>query len=466
MALLSAKTHVKESSMEESIAAIATPLGMGSFAVIRVSGKTCLEIADAIFRGQKGRPSEYPTHTVHYGVIYDEIFTLDEVLLTVMRAPNSYTTEDVVEISCHGGMLSAKRVLEIIIRNGARLAQPGEFTRRAFLNGRIDLTQAEAVLDIISAQTEGAHTAAVAQLEGHLYRRLEKLYNHLANILAHVEAHIDFPEEDITPATREELLSQINDAKEFQEGLLRTARDGRVLREGVRTIIVGKPNVGKSSLLNALLGHDRAIVSAIPGTTRDTIEEVVSIEGLPLRIMDTAGLRDSSEEIEQEGMKRTRRNLEAAELVLLVLDSSKRLDPIDRELLATCKEKPLIVVLNKKDLGQIVDANYLRDLTTCNLSLSTGEGLDALCRIISIHLWQGKTRESFREIFINMRHQEALQRSQKALEKTTSSLQEEKSFEFIAADLREAISAIGEVNGRSITEDLLDRIFSNFCIGK
>jgi len=452
--------------MEDTIAAIATPLGVGSLAVIRLSGKTSLQVADAVFRGKKGRPSGYRTHTVHCGMIEDEGERLDEALLTVMRAPNSYTKEDVVEISCHGGMLSARRILDAVTRHGARLALPGEFTRRAFLNGRIDLTQAEAVLDIIGAQTEGAHIAAVAQLGGHLHRRLDKLYQHLANSLAHVEAHIDFPEEDIAPATRESLVQQITDACAFQESLSRTARDGKVLREGVRTIIVGKPNVGKSSLLNALLGHDRAIVSSMPGTTRDTIEEVASIEGIPLRIMDTAGLRNSDNEVEEEGVRRARTHLQAAELVLLVLDSSRRLDNTDRELVATCKEKPLIVVLNKKDLGQVVDGNYLRDVTTCTTSLKTGEGLQTLRQTISMHLWQGKTRESFREIFINARHQEALQRAGAALAKTLEALRERKSFEFVAADLRTALQAIGELNGKSVTDDVLDRVFSNFCIGK
>ena len=452
--------------MDETIASIITPLGIGGVAMIRLSGKTALQITDTIFHSHKGKPSEYPTHTLHHGTIYDGEEMVDEILLAIMRAPHSYTAEDVVEISCHGGMVSAKRILDLAIKRGARLAQPGEFTRRAFLNGRIDLTQAEAVLDIVSAQTESAHAAAVAQLEGHLYRQLQELYSHLSDALAHVEAHIDFPEEDITPATREKLIEQIREAKTTQDKLLKTAREGKILREGVRTIIIGKPNVGKSSLLNALLGHDRAIVSATPGTTRDTIEEAVNIEGLPLRIIDTAGLRDSADEIEKEGMARTRKQLDSAELVLLVLDSSQTLETIDRQLLTLCKEKPLIAVLNKKDLGQVIDTQYLRDITSSILSLKTGEGLDLLKEKIAIHLWQGKTHPSFQEIFINSRHQEALQRSRKGLEKVEKALQEKKSFEFVAADLRESLEALGEITGRTVTEDVLDRIFSRFCIGK
>ena len=452
--------------MEETIAAIATPLGVGSLAVVRLSGKTALRVADVIFRGHKGKPSEYKTHTLHHGMICDGDLPMDEALLTVMRAPRSYTTEDVIEISCHGGLFSAKRILDLAIQSGARLAHPGEFTRRAFLNGRIDLTQAEAVLDIVGAQTESAHSAAIAQLEGHLYRRLTQLYDRLSDVLAQLEAHIDFPEEDIAPDNRGQILERVREIMKMQEELLRTARDGRVLREGVRTVIIGKPNVGKSSLLNALLGHERAIVSATPGTTRDTIDEVASIDGLPLHITDTAGLGEPTEEVEKEGMVRTRRHFETAELVLLVLDCSRRLEDEDRKLLDMCKKKPLIVILNKMDLGQMVDANYLRDVKTCTLSLKTGEGLDNLKKTISMHLWQGKTWESFHEIFINARHQEALQRSFQALKKTEDTLCQNQSFEYVAADLRVALEALGEVTGRTVTEDILDRIFSAFCIGK
>jgi tRNA modification GTPase len=452
--------------MEDTIVAVATPLGLGGIGVIRMSGKAALQIADQMLSTPKGKPSSFRTHTVHHGMIHDQNEVIDEVLLTVMRAPKSYTMEDVVEISCHGGVVSAKRILELLIKHGARLAHPGEFTRRAFLNGRIDLTQAEAVQDIITAQTEGAHTAAVAQLQGHLYRRLEKLYEHLSEVLAHVETHIDFPEEGVAPDTRETIAQHLASAMGFEQNLLQTARDGHVLREGVLTIIVGKPNVGKSSLFNALLRRDRAIVSVIPGTTRDTIEEILNIEGLPLRIVDTAGFHEGADEVEKEGIARARRQLEAAELVLLVVDSSKRLEKLDRDLLALCKEKPLVVVLNKKDLGQVIDANYLRDLCTCSTSMKNGDGLDELRTTISTHLWQGKTRESFREIFINLRHQQALTRSHTALKRAAAALAEKKSFEFVAADIRQALQALGEITGRSVTEDVLDRIFSSFCIGK
>lgn len=452
--------------MEDTIVAIATPLGTGGVAMLRMSGKAAISIADEIFRGKKGTPSEYVTHTCHYGVIHEQEPMVDEVVLTVMRAPHSYTTEDVVEITCHGGMVSAKRILDLCVRNGARLATAGEFTKRAFLNGRIDLTQAEAVMDIVTAQTEGAHEAAVAQLEGHLYRRLEKVYHHLYDILASVEAHIDFPEEDIAPETRDSLLGHIKDAIGFQQNLIRTARDGRVLREGVRTIVIGKPNVGKSTLLNCLLGYERAIVHETPGTTRDVIEELVSIEDLPIRLMDTAGLRDDPGEVEKEGIARTRQHFERAELVLLILDGSKPMEKIDRELLEMAKQKPCIIVVNKKDLPQKIEANLLQDFTTCSLSAQSGYGVQGLKKWIAQHLWQGKTRESFREVFVNARHQEALMRSCKALEKTQAALKEKKSFEYVAADLREALEALGEVTGRNVTEDVLDRIFSKFCIGK
>ncbi len=452
--------------MEETIVAIATPMGMGSVSVVRLSGKTALRVADAFFEGSAVRVPDLPTHTLHHGFAHDAGQRVDEVMLAVMKAPRSYTAEDVVEISCHGGLLPARLVLELALQHGARLAQPGEFTRRAFLNGRVDLTQAEAVLDVVSSQTRAAHAAAMSQLGGRLSIHLQEIYNHLADTVAHVEAHIDFPEEDIAPQARADLLERIEAATARESALVATARDGRVLREGVRTAIVGMPNVGKSSLLNALLGQDRAIVSPEPGTTRDTNEEMIAIEGIPLRLVDTAGLRHVAGAVEQEGMARTRRCLETAELVLLVLDSSRRLEPMDRELLALCKERPLIVVLNKTDLGQVVDASYLRNMTCCSLSMKTGEGLDGLRSTIAVHLWQGRVHGFDHEIFINARHQEALMRSVESLRKAAEAMRDGKSLEFVAADLREALRLLGEVNGRTFTEDILDRIFSSFCIGK
>ncbi|MCC7519956.1 MAG: tRNA uridine-5-carboxymethylaminomethyl(34) synthesis GTPase MnmE [Verrucomicrobiae bacterium] len=451
--------------MEETIAAIATSPGPGGISVLRMSGKTALTIADAVFRG-RGKPSAQPSHTLRHGFVMDGDQAVDEALLAVMRAPRSYTAEDVVEISCHGGLISARRTLDALVRAGARLAHPGEFTRRAFLNGRMDLTQAEAVADLIAAQSEGAHMAGLAQAQGHLYRKMQQVYDHLADALAHVEAHLDFPDEDLAPATRREIAERVRNATAFVESLLATAREGRILREGVRTVIVGKPNVGKSSLLNALLGEERAIVSATPGTTRDTIEEVASLGGIPLRIVDTAGIREHADQVEAEGIRRTHAQIARAELVLLVLDASRRLEPSDREILALCKERPLIVVLNKADLGMFMEAAAWRDLTSAAVSLKTGHGVEELKKTIARHLLQGRTQVNFHEVFINARHQEALLRSADALKRAATAFQQKFSLECIAADLREAMQALGEITGRTVTEDVLDRIFSKFCIGK
>src|SRR5213595_2886375 len=311
---------------EDTIAAIATPLGEGGLALIRLSGPQALAVADKSFVpvGKSSlKPSQAPTHTIHYGKIVRQGRIVDEVLLSVMRAPRTFTREDIVEITCHGGILAAKIVLDTILENGARLAEPGEFTKRAFINGRIDLTQAEAVADLIHSRTELALAAANEQLAGRLSLRINQLRDDLMKTLAHVEAHIDFPDEDISPDTRDQLLSRLEQGVQFMDELLRTANEGQILRRGVRAAIVGRPNAGKSSLLNQLLGHDRAIVSPIPGTTRDTIEETANIRGIPVVFVDTAGLREARDSIEAEGIRRSRESLAKAELVLHILDSSE-----------------------------------------------------------------------------------------------------------------------------------------------
>ncbi|MEP7037694.1 MAG: tRNA uridine-5-carboxymethylaminomethyl(34) synthesis GTPase MnmE, partial [Acidobacteriota bacterium] len=341
--------------LDDTIAAIATPLGEGGLAVIRLSGAAALVIADNSFLpvGKLSlKPSQAPTHTLHYGKIFQRERVIDEVLLAVMRAPRTLTREDVVEITCHGGLLPAKMVLDVVLENGARLAMPGEFTKRAFLNGRIDLAQAEAVADLISARTELALNAANEQLAGKLSQRINELRDDMIKILAHVEAHIDFPDEDIAPDTKAQLLQRLENAVAFMDELLRTANEGQILRRGIRAAIVGRPNAGKSSLLNQLLGHDRAIVSAIPGTTRDTIEETANIRGLPVVFVDTAGLRDSQDEIEIEGIRRSRETLNKAELILHVLDNSEPLTAADEIYLKEFSGKKRILVRNKIDLPQ------------------------------------------------------------------------------------------------------------------
>src|SRR5271154_5544561 len=339
--------------LDDTIAAIATPLGEGGLAVVRISGAQALAVADRIFLpvGKSSlKPSAATTHTIQFGKIVQNGKTIDEVLLAVLRAPRTFTREDTVEISCHGGILPAKLVLDTILAGGARLAPRGESPRRAFLNGRIDLAQAEAVADLIHARTELALAAANEQLAGKLSQRINALRDDLMKILAHVEAHIDFPDEDISPDTKAQLLNRLENGIAFMDELLRTANEGQILRRGIRAAIVGRPNAGKSSLLNQLLGHDRAIVSPIPGTTRDTIEETANIRGLPVVFIDTAGLREGRDEIEVEGIRRSRETLEKAELILHVLDASEPLTSADEIYLAEFAVKKRILGRNKPDL--------------------------------------------------------------------------------------------------------------------
>src|SRR6516162_9264093 len=405
---------------DDTIAAVATPLGEGGLAVVRLSGPAAFNVADKIFQptGKSSlKPSAAPTHTIHYGKIIRRGETVDEVLLSVLRAPRTFTREDTVEISCHGGILPAKLVLDSALENGARLAEPGEFTRRAFLNGRLDLAQAEAVADLIHSRTELALAAANEQLAGKLSQRINELRDGMMQTLAHVEAHIDFPDEDIAPDTKDQLLQRLTNGVAFMDELLRTANEGQILRRGIRAAIIGRPNAGKSSLLNQLLGRDRAIVSPIPGTTRDTIEETANIRGLPVVFTDTAGLRDGGDEIEIEGIRRSRQALEQAELILHVLDASEPLTDADKNFLAESAAKKHIVIRNKADLiiGQAVPAEAgTSNLPGVLISCLTGQGIEGLKDAIKDMVWSGKIKVEMLEVMINSRHQEALTRARAA----------------------------------------------------
>src|SRR5256886_281630 len=477
---------------EDTIAAIATPLGEGGLAVIRLSGPHALAVADKSFVpvGKHSlKPSAAPTHTVHYGKITRQGRTVDEVLLAVMRAPGTFTREDVVEITCHGGILAAKLVLDTILENGARLAEPGEFTKRAFLNGRIDLTEAEAVSDLIHARTELSLAAANEQLAGKLSQRINQLCDDMMKALAHVEAHIDFPDEDIAPDTRRQLLSRLERGVAFMDELLRTANEGQILRRGVRAAIIGRPNTGKSSLLNQLLGHDRAIVSPVAGTTRDTIEETANIRGLPVVFVDTAGLRQAGDVIEQEGIRRSHETVTKAELILHVFDVSEPLTREDETYLAQFAHKKRIVVRNKVDLpmklalpltlslspsdgarvaegrvrGDADEINATRVVDVCTL---TGQGIEPLKDAIKDLVWSGEIKAEMLQVMINSRHQDALRRAREATLRTIEAFRNDLTLELVALDLRIAVNAVGEIVGKTTTEDLLDSIFSQFCIGK
>jgi len=455
--------------IEDTIAAIATPLGEGGLAVIRISGPGALAVADRCFApaGKASvKPSAAATHTLHFGHIVRQGRPIDEVLLSVMRPPHTFTREEVVEITCHGGILPAKMVLDAVLASGARLAEPGEFTRRAFLNGRIDLAQAEAVADLIHSRTELALRAANEQLAGKLSQRINQLRDGMVETLAHIEAHIDFPEEDIAPDTKDQLLARLDHAVAGMDELLRTANEGQILRRGIRAAIVGRPNAGKSSLLNQLLGRDRAIVSPIPGTTRDTIEETANIRGLPVVFIDTAGLREARDEIEIEGVRRSRQSLQQAELVLHVLDASEPITEADRKYLDEVSGKRRILVCNKRDLPARLELPSGLTSPVVEVSCLTGEGIEALKDAIKEMIWSGEIKAEMLQVMINSRHQEALNRARAATLRTLAALREDQTLELVALDLRIAVNAIGEIVGKTSTEDLLDMIFSRFCIGK
>ena len=449
----------------DTIAAIATPVGEAGLAVIRISGAEAIPVADRCFVPGGGRnvaAGAADSHTIQYGHVVAEERRIDEVLVAVMRAPRTFTMEDTVEITCHGGMLSTRLVLEAVLAAGARLAEPGEFTRRAFMNGRLDLAQAEAVVDVIHSRTELALDAANEQLQGRLSRRIEELREDMMRVLAHVEAHIDFPDEDIAPDTLEQLLGKLRAGAGFMEELLAHAREGQILRQGVRAAIVGRPNAGKSSLLNQLLGHERAIVSRIAGTTRDTIEETANIRGIPVVFMDTAGLRETGDEIEQEGIRRSHEALRKAELILHVLDHSEPLTEEDRRYLAEDAGERRIVVRNKIDLpGRLELAE-----PTVSVSCTTNAGIEELKDRIKELVWSGEIRADNLQLMVNARHRDALARAKAATGKTIAALAAGLTLELAAMDLRIAVNAIGEIVGKTSTEDLLDRVFSQFCIGK
>lgn len=456
-------------SLTDTIAAISTPIGEGGLAVIRLSGARALAVADACFRPGGAtalKPSAAPSHTIHYGHIVREDVVIDEVLLSVLRAPRTFTREDVVEISCHGGLLASKAVLDTVLATGARMAEPGEFTKRAFLNGRLDLAQAEAVADLIHARTNLALSAANEQLAGKLSQRINELRDGLVATLAHVEAHIDFPDEDIAPDTLDKLLKRMGDAVDFIDRLLRTANEGQILRRGVRAAIIGRPNAGKSSLLNHLLGHERAIVSPIPGTTRDTIEETANIRGLPVVFIDTAGLREAGDELEAEGIRRSHASLQKAELILHVLDASEPLHPTDASQLRELSAKKRICVLNKSDLAPAVELSTQAKADAVPVSCKTGQGIEELKDAIKVRLWSGAITGESLQVMVNSRHQDALRRGREALERTMAGLRDGIPIDLAAFDLRVAVNAIGEVVGKTTTEDILDSIFSQFCLGK
>jgi tRNA modification GTPase len=450
--------------MDDTIAAISTPIGEGGIAIIRVSGPRAFDVAEHIFHARRGRVSEFPTHTLHFGTIGTNGHCIDQVMLAVMRAPRTYTKEDTVEINCHGGVLTARKVLALCLQNGARLAEPGEFTKRAFLNGRLDLTQAEAVMDLIRAKSDRAHTAAIHELEGHLSVKIGQVRDRLVTILAYIEAHIDFPEEDLGPEVRAEFLRGTEEVSQFVQSLLATAREGRILREGISVAIVGRPNVGKSSLMNALVGRDRSIVTPVAGTTRDTIEEVASISGVPFRFTDTAGIRATRGTAENIGVGRSRNTLAQSEIVLHLWDTSRTASAADSEILELSNGKNVLHVLNKIDLPQRL--RLPTGIDVLRVSATTCAGLDSLRDRLVTEAYSGKVGTTDVDIAINERQSNSLATANKYLTETIYSLRKSEPLEIVSQSLRRSLDAIGEVIGKTTTEDILDKIFSTFCIGK
>src|SRR5262245_14292713 len=454
----------------DTIAAIATPLGIGGIGVVRISGPAALSMVQRVFVRPSGAScTALKSHRVYHGFVVNGVGErVDEVLLCLMRRPHSYTREDVAEISCHGGAMTTQRVLEAVLAQGARVAEPGEFTKRAFLNGRLDLTQAEAVIDVINARTLASHRAALQQLEGALSRHLRELREQLLQVSVYLEAGIDFPEEDLELVPSAELVDRLATIGTQLTRLLKTFTRGRVVREGLAMAIVGRPNVGKSSVLNALLGRDRAIVSPHPGTTRDTIEDALDIEGVLLRIIDTAGIRATADAIEQEGVRRAREAIERAEFLLLVFDGSTALTVDDHLVLTTTASKPRVLVRNKSDLPTcwVPETLGVSDAPCLDISALRGDGLVALERAL-VQQALGHASLGQDEVLLTQeRHRQGLAMALCNVQSAEQGLCQGVPLEFVAFDVTEAIQQIAEVLGESCTGEVLDRIFSSFCIGK
>ena len=464
---------LKRSTLEEqTIAAISTPFGESGIGIVRMSGPLAHSIVQRLFKPKKELTDLVPYH-IHYGEIIapETGRVVDEVLVVLMKGPKTYTRGDIAEIQCHGGYLILQKVLELVLKQGARMAEPGEFTRRAFINGRIDLTQAEAVIDVIRAKTAVGLEIANQQLRGMLYREMTSLKESLLNHLALIEAHIDFPEEELEPVPLGEMKKDLIEIAEKIGEWIASYEEGKIFREGVSCAIIGKTNVGKSSLLNVLLREDRAIVTPVPGTTRDVIEEVLNIHGIPVRLMDTAGLRKATDSVEKEGLKRTREKMEDADLILLVIDGSREIEGDDEEILRQTEKRKKIVVLNKKDLPLKVSLQDLRNLIAGSpivpISALKNEGTDDLMAAIhdSVFYKKGRTSPDYL-IIANVRHRDALTRARENLSNAVRELERKSSPEFVAFEIRLAHEALGELVGETTTEDVLNRIFGQFCIGK
>ena len=456
-----------------TIAAISTAVGEAGIGIVRISGNKALDIGNTIFKGKNIEElNEFYNKKLTYGHIIDKQSNqiIDEVLISYMKGPSTYTREDMVEVYCHGGIISVKKVLELILNNGARLAEPGEFTRRAFLNGRLDLSQAEAVIDMIKAKTDKSFEASLDQLEGSLSKKIREIRNILLEMIAHVEVSIDFPDQDVEEITYQELEDSANKIKEEIEKLLSTADRGKILRDGLNTVILGKPNVGKSSLLNAILKENRAIVTDIPGTTRDIIEEYINIDGIPLKIVDTAGIRDTEDLVEQIGVDRAKETVEFADLIIAVFDASRELSEEDYQIIDLIKDKKTIVIINKTDLPSKYNEEYLETLiknkNIITTSITSNIGIDDLEESIKSMFYSGEVELYSDTIVTNIRHKNQLVKSLNNISQAIDDIKMNVPIDCIEVDLKDCWDNLGEISGDTIGEDILDKIFSEFCIGK
>lgn len=455
----------------DTIAAIATAVSNSGIGIIRISGEEALYVADRIFRPKKGdrKVSDMESHTVHYGYVTDGEEVIDEVLLIVMRAPKTYTCEDVVEIDCHGGVLVIKRLLETVLKYGARPAEPGEFTKRAFLNGRIDLSQAESVIDVINAKNDMALKSSVSQLRGAVSGKIREIRSVILHELAFIESALDDPEHYTLDDYQEELRGKMTGALNDVEKLLASSDNGKMMKEGIRTVIVGKPNAGKSSLLNLLVGEERAIVTEIAGTTRDILEEQIQIGGIGLNVIDTAGIRDTDDVVEKIGVSRSLEYLGKADLVIYVVDSSTVLDENDRNIMDAIQDKKAIVLLNKSDLETQTEAadirNYL-DKPVISISAKEQQGMDVLKETIQEMFFSGNITFNDEIYITNIRHKNALAEAKKSLEMFLQSMEDGMPEDFLTIDMMSAYEELGTIIGEAVGEDLVNEIFSKFCMGK
>ena len=452
----------------DTIAAVATAMTASGIGIVRISGEEALEIAGRVYRSKGGKKDirKAASHTIHYGFIYDGEQLIDEVLVMIMKGPRSYTGEDTVEIDCHGGVLAMRKVLDAVIHAGARPAEPGEFTKRAFLNGRIDLSQAEAVMDVIQAQSEYALKSSMSQLKGSLLQSIENIRSDIIYQIAYIESALDDPEHISLEGYGQELAEVVKKEKEKLKRLIDSFSEGKMIREGIRTVIVGKPNAGKSSLLNCLVGEEKAIVTDIAGTTRDVLEETIVLQGISLKMMDTAGIRSTEDTVEKIGVERARTYAKEADLILYVVDTSTELDENDEEILELLKEKKAIVLLNKSDLTPVVTVEMLQKKTSqpiIPISARMEQGVDRLEEKIREMFFQGDISFNDEVYITNVRHKNALEDAYASLTMVENSIAMEMPEDFFSIDLMSAYEALGSITGESVGEDLVNEIFSKFC---